>query len=87
MLIFIFSGHDTGPGESGKKYRPLFLDHFDKKEGLVSTSLQSPQTNDVFVQNHNEQVSPQKVLKQSAPNKKNFKLYSLKRYHKMLFLE
>nr|CCX34980.1 Hippo [Blattella germanica] len=24
--------HDTGPGESGKKYRPLFLDHFDKKE-------------------------------------------------------
>nr|CAD7262577.1 unnamed protein product [Timema shepardi] len=25
-------GHDTGPGESGKKYRPLFLDHFDKKD-------------------------------------------------------
>nr|CAD7201458.1 unnamed protein product [Timema douglasi] len=24
--------HDTGPGESGKKYRPLFLDHFDKKD-------------------------------------------------------
>jgi serine/threonine kinase 3 len=24
--------HDTGPGESGKQYRPLFLDHFDKKE-------------------------------------------------------
>ncbi|XP_039290366.1 serine/threonine-protein kinase hippo-like isoform X2 [Nilaparvata lugens] len=24
--------HDTGPGEPGKKYRPLFLDHFDKKE-------------------------------------------------------
>lgn len=24
-------GHDTGPEESGKKYRPLFLDHFDKK--------------------------------------------------------
>lgn len=24
--------HDTGPEESGKKYRPLFLDHFDKKE-------------------------------------------------------
>jgi len=23
--------HDTGPEESGKKYRPLFLDHFDKK--------------------------------------------------------
>ncbi|XP_075215565.1 serine/threonine-protein kinase hippo isoform X2 [Lycorma delicatula] len=24
--------HDTGPGEPGRKYRPLFLDHFDKKE-------------------------------------------------------
>ncbi|CAH1736324.1 serine/threonine-protein kinase 3 [Aphis gossypii] len=23
--------HDTGPEESGRKYRPLFLDHFDKK--------------------------------------------------------
>lgn len=30
--IVHLSGHDTGPGESGKKYRPLFLDHFDKKE-------------------------------------------------------
>jgi hypothetical protein len=29
---YLFAGHDTGPGESGKKYRPLFLDHFDKKE-------------------------------------------------------
>jgi hypothetical protein len=28
----LISGHDTGPGDSGKKYRPLFLDHFDKKE-------------------------------------------------------
>lgn len=27
-----FSGHNTGSVESGKKYRPLFLDHFDKKE-------------------------------------------------------
>lgn len=26
------SGHNTGSVESGKKYRPLFLDHFDKKE-------------------------------------------------------
>ncbi|XP_026474621.1 serine/threonine-protein kinase 4 [Ctenocephalides felis] len=24
--------HDTAPGDHGKKYRPLFLDHFDKKE-------------------------------------------------------
>ncbi|RXG73047.1 Serine/threonine-protein kinase hippo [Armadillidium vulgare] len=24
--------HDTAPGEPSKKYRPLFLDHFDKKE-------------------------------------------------------
>jgi len=29
--IFGILGHDTGPEESGKKYRPLFLDHFDKK--------------------------------------------------------
>lgn len=26
-----YLGHDTGPEESGKEYRPLFLDHFDKK--------------------------------------------------------
>jgi hypothetical protein len=31
-LHCLFAGHDTGPEESGKKYRPLFLDHFDKKE-------------------------------------------------------
>lgn len=29
--MFAILGHDTGPEESGKKYRPLFLDHFDKK--------------------------------------------------------
>jgi len=29
--MYIVIGHDTGPEESGKKYRPLFLDHFDKK--------------------------------------------------------
>jgi hypothetical protein len=32
QLYRLLLGHDTGPGESGKKYRPLFLDHFDKKE-------------------------------------------------------
>lgn len=32
--------HDTGPGEVGKKYRPLFLDHFDKKEAEVKQSQQ-----------------------------------------------
>lgn len=33
QLIFTsFLGHNTGSVESGKKYRPLFLDHFDKKE-------------------------------------------------------
>lgn len=32
IICFYLTGHDTGPGESGKKYRPLFLDHFDKKE-------------------------------------------------------
>jgi len=33
LIFYIFGilGHDTGPEESGKKYRPLFLDHFDKK--------------------------------------------------------
>lgn len=29
---WLFIGHNTGSVESGKKYRPLFLDHFDKKE-------------------------------------------------------
>lgn len=29
---WLFTGHNTGSVESGKKYRPLFLDHFDKKE-------------------------------------------------------
>lgn len=32
LTKFSFSGHNTGSVESGKKYRPLFLDHFDKKE-------------------------------------------------------
>lgn len=30
--LFFSTGHDTAPGEQSKKYRPLFLDHFDKKE-------------------------------------------------------
>jgi len=38
-------GHNTGSVESGKKYRPLFLDHFDKKEapeiGKVKKNLVS----------------------------------------------
>lgn len=49
-------GHDTGPGESGKKYRPLFLDHFDKKENMASATLHSPSGNDTLVQQSNEQV-------------------------------
>jgi len=35
----LISGHDTGPGDSGKKYRPLFLDHFDKKEAATKTVI------------------------------------------------
>lgn len=34
-----FVGHDTGSGQAGKKYRPLFLDHFDKKEAEVKVPL------------------------------------------------
>jgi hypothetical protein len=26
------SGHDTGSADYVKEYRPLFMDHFDKKE-------------------------------------------------------
>lgn len=29
------SGHSTGHGDAGKNYRPLFLDHFDKKEVII----------------------------------------------------
>jgi hypothetical protein len=32
IIIINLIGHNTGSVESGKKYRPLFLDHFDKKE-------------------------------------------------------
>lgn len=40
--MFHLTGHDTGPGESGKKYRPLFLDHFDKKEAeSIKVSIES----------------------------------------------
>lgn len=41
--------HDTDSLEAGKKYRPMFLDHFDKKEmddkHLLSTALDNPQMN------------------------------------------
>lgn len=58
ILKFVHvSGHDTGPGESGKKYRPLFLDHFDKKESLVSTSPQLTPTNENFIHQQHEPVS------------------------------
>ena len=32
LSTLTITGHDTAPGEQSKKYRPLFLDHFDKKE-------------------------------------------------------
>jgi serine/threonine kinase 3 len=40
--------HDTGSSQGGKKYRPLFLEHFDKKEaegnGIVTpTTLDGPE--------------------------------------------
>ncbi|XP_054266181.1 serine/threonine-protein kinase 3-like isoform X2 [Macrosteles quadrilineatus] len=48
--------HDTGPGESGKKYRPLFLDHFDKKEAeSIKGNGQAPVTN---MANHHTTITP-----------------------------
>ncbi|XP_018322721.1 serine/threonine-protein kinase 3 [Agrilus planipennis] len=40
--------HDTGSTEGGKKYRPLFLDHFDKKEAEIKqgNGLATPTTLD-----------------------------------------
>lgn len=59
--------HDTGPGESGKKYRPLFLDHFDKKEaesikgsGQVSTSGLTNHNHAAGDHSSNIQHSPRK---------------------------
>lgn len=43
MSLFI-TGHDTGPGEISKKYRPLFLDHFDKKEAEVKVNDKNKNT-------------------------------------------
>lgn len=34
----MFLGHDTGSAQGVRKYRPLFLDHFDKKEAEVKVS-------------------------------------------------
>uniref|UniRef100_A0A1B6EEJ2 non-specific serine/threonine protein kinase n=1 Tax=Clastoptera arizonana TaxID=38151 RepID=A0A1B6EEJ2_9HEMI len=58
--------HDTGPGESGKKYRPLFLDHFDKKE---AESIKIPLAN---ISNHNHAAgdhnSNVQAVLQNKPN-------------------
>lgn len=38
-MYVIVIGHDTASTQGGKKYRPLFLDHFDKKEAEVKVSV------------------------------------------------
>lgn len=50
--------HDTGPGESGKKYRPLFLDHFDKKEVELPTSHKPELENQRFQSHIQLQLIP-----------------------------
>lgn len=37
--IIQFLGLDTQSGQACKKYRPLFLDHFDKKEAEVKVCI------------------------------------------------
>ncbi|KAL7305637.1 serine/threonine-protein kinase 3 [Trichogramma pretiosum] len=53
--------HNTGSVESGKKYRPLFLDHFDKKEshevdkgnGQINL-IQTSEVDNKLVEGHNQ---------------------------------
>lgn len=37
--VVFFQGHDTGSADYGKKYRPPFMDHFDKKESENNYSV------------------------------------------------
>ncbi|KAF2883900.1 hypothetical protein ILUMI_22285 [Ignelater luminosus] len=78
--------HDTASGQVGKKYRPLFLDHFDKKEaevkqgnGLVSpATLDGPEMNveeqQRFQSHFHLQVNPVQPLPPVQPpeSKPNF---------------
>jgi len=61
--------HDTGPGESGKKYRPLFLDHFDKKEvESIKGNGQMPVTN---IANHHPTADHNSNMQTSQQNNQN----------------
>lgn len=48
-LISQFSGHDTNSAQSSKKYRPLFLEHFDKKENETKVRFYNIYENDLLV--------------------------------------
>ncbi|BES94996.1 serine threonine-protein kinase [Nesidiocoris tenuis] len=68
--------HDTGPGESGKKYRPLFLDHFDKKEaesimsnGQLTTKSSIPEAN-LATMSPTAVTTQQALPKQETPPKR-----------------
>lgn len=68
--------HNTGSVESGKKYRPLFLDHFDKKEapeivkgnGQMLEAQNSENTNRVELQNPSESQRFQSHLQLQLQN-------------------
>lgn len=76
--IFLFAGHDTNPDKP--KYRPLFLDHFDKKEAeavnfVTKTNNQStydddsssPEDQDASPQRPQPQVQTPSKQQPSAP--------------------
>lgn len=52
--FFPETGHDTAEIDPAKKsYRPLFLDHFDKKESSNGNSANNGSTNDSMVPDNN----------------------------------
>ncbi|KAK7066363.1 hypothetical protein SK128_028439 [Halocaridina rubra] len=54
--------HDTAPGEQSKKYRPLFLDHFDKKEQEKKARSKSSKDNSPL-----EPVAPHQYVGTGRP--------------------
>ncbi|XP_066948017.1 serine/threonine-protein kinase 3 isoform X8 [Macrobrachium rosenbergii] len=54
--------HDTAPGEQSKKYRPLFLDHFDKKEQEKKARSKSSKDNSPL-----ENIAPQQYVGTGRP--------------------
>ncbi|XP_047478935.1 serine/threonine-protein kinase 4-like isoform X1 [Penaeus chinensis] len=54
--------HDTAPGEQSKKYRPLFLDHFDKKEQEKRARSKGSKDNSPL-----EQLAPQQYVGTGRP--------------------